>query len=183
MKFYKDVTYAISRLVGTIVRYKGEPVEVVGKDDPHVRIQYLISKRREWIDVRRLDIDPVPLGYVNTRDFGCMYLSRIPMRTDWRQGLRQKAVMVSNGLFFDALPREDVAKTILNIYPHIKDARNMCDEDHRVAFAREWCVGDKDIIWYKEKEVGQYMYDRIVLKPEYFYLEEKLMELQHEEFA
>lgn len=183
MKFYKDVPYAISRLVGTIVRYKGEPVEVIGKDDPHVRIQYLMSKRKDWIDVRRLDINPVPLGYLNSDEFGCTYLSRIPMRSDWRQGLRQKAIKVSNGLLFDAFDRKDVAKTILNIYPHLKDARNMCDDVRRVAFAREWCIGSKDTIWYKEKEVGKYMHDRIALKPEYFYLEEKLMELQHEEFA
>ncbi len=86
MQLYNDKNYAGERLNGTIVRYNEKAVRVIAIGNA-TAVQYLNNGVAENVPYARLDLNPVPLGYCN---FGgnAIYLSRSPVREDWKQGLR-----------------------------------------------------------------------------------------------
>lgn len=88
---YKDAEYANSRLYETIVRLNGEPVMV---GHVHGNMTCTISRdgEEEVVLLDDLDLSAPPLGYVNYRR-GAVYLSRKPMRRDWRQGIRSSQLV------------------------------------------------------------------------------------------
>lgn len=88
MRNYDNKAYAANRLAGTFVRHKGKAVEVV---DIGVMVSALelISGELVVFPYEELDINPVPLGYANVGG-KALYVSRIPLRNDWKQGARFK---------------------------------------------------------------------------------------------
>lgn len=158
MKLYdlKDpvnLDYARSRLNGTIVR----------TDDRAVRVETISGRGKvvctvlrtdEMIEVKwnNLDITPVPLGYVNSGG-SAFYLTRIPMRRDWKQGLRGNNMGTSNGRLLERLSDRVLAKTIENTYPSFKEVfETMVKEGGAIlsrAFSRNFSITNRLEIEYK----------------------------------
>lgn len=185
----KDYVYAQTRIQGTILRLleTGEPVYVM-----HVTAAgtcTCIPIEKDWNNpaegqkchVDQLDMHPVPLGYVNCAG-DATYLMRIPMRRDWKQGLRQENCW-SSGRHFSDIPMKDIKNCIMNKYPTfnraIKDVQNGTARGRQktIAWHRNWAIRTDGIVLYKNNEaVGNLKDDGVELTSSYWYLKEALQE-------
>lgn len=184
----KDYPYAQSRIQGTIVRVQksGEPVYVVlVTGTGHCSVTPI---DKEWggdesfvIHVDELDLRPVPLGYVNCAGEAC-YLMRVPLRRDWKQGLRQENCW-SSGRRFSQISMKSVKNCIINRYPSfdvaIKDV-NKADAKGKVktiAWHRNWAINSNGQVMYKNHEVVGTLSDtKVILDPCFKHLNEVLQE-------
>lgn len=185
----KDYPYAQTRIQGTVLRIfkSGEPVYVYHVDaagNCHV-----IPIEKDWNDMANavivhvddLDMHPVPLGYVNCAG-EATYLMRIPMRRDWKQGLRQENCF-SSGRRFSQIPMKDVKQCIINKYPSferaLKDVNTGVSKGKvkLIAWNRHWAVNTLGQVFYKNREpVGEIKNDKVSLFSDYTYLKEVLQE-------
>jgi len=182
---YKDIEYGYSRLRNTFVLHKGELVRILDLNNP---LEYTIenSKRNlSFAHKNELDLTPVTLGYVNHSDT-CCFSSRVPMRRDWRQGLRPNSVNFftrdknQNVLYFnretDVFKLED---TVLNKYPTFQVCVEKVQDYFRSqAFSREFSITENGKVWYKGRvEIGNVEDDRgVKLYQNFNYLTESLVE-------
>lgn len=155
MKPYDTVEYARSRLVETIICLNGKPVQVVEVNNRFIDHEIIVgfnylSSGDSGVDVlENFDLNPVKLGYVNYQN-NAHYLSRMPMRKDWRQGLRSINISDPFG-GRPSIPYKVIAETIVGNYPTFHSALekiNSSEEDKRVAFCRDFSMF-KDILTYK----------------------------------
>lgn len=161
MKPYQSPAYASNRLLNTIVRGPdGLPLKIMAIADKRVAGNRLIDGHAVEFKYSEMDINPVPLGYCNSRS-RAVYMSRIPKRQDWKQGLRHEncraiADMVESHdgdhqPLID-FPRWDViAKTIQGEYPSIEDAVKAVSSKKVVswAFSRHFSVDLDFFLHYK----------------------------------
>lgn len=174
-----DYEYANSRLTETIVRLGSEPVFVhtVGRA---MLTQYSTLDNMADIKVCKagdLDLHPVPLGYCNYNK-QASYLTRIPMRRDWRQGLRRGNFTALNGVDAGRIPYESLRQCILGDYPTFAAACDAVKKIKSIAWHRHWAVSGDGQIWHKGAihPVGVLEGDKIVLSSRYQYLKEALEE-------
>lgn len=184
----KDFGYASTRILGTIVRLikDGSPVYV-----QHVSpegICMVIPIEKEWmlenairVHVDDLDYKPVRLGYVNCGG-EATYIQRIPMRRDWKQGLRQENCTTSGRRLF-AIPMGDVKNCIINRYPTYAAAWKSVKPKPRgrhktLAWHRHWAVNTAGEVFYKNYEFVGRVNERGIpeLISQYAYLKEALAE-------
>lgn len=181
----KDFGYASTRILNTIVRLaNGDPVYVM-----HMSLEgmcYVCPLEKEWVienckqyDLDDLDLHPVPLGYVNSSGVAT-YLQRMPLRRDWKQGLRQENCSSSNRRLY-SLPMDAVKKCIIGDYPTFKraytDARKRSENTLKaIAWHRHWAVTSVGSIFYKNELVGETINDQPTLNDKYKYLKEYLSE-------
>lgn len=186
METYKEFEYAKSRLIGTIVRRRMlggalKAINVEAMADGVVIHRILCSNAADHCKLDDLDITPVPLGYVNT-NHQAAYLTRRPMRQDWRQGLRSL-----NGAFVGPHHWEDMglkklADTIEGIYPTYKQVigkvvRNPAGEGS-MAFSRELAVNIEKQLLYKTIPAGDVDADGFVKwKPGFEWVEDTFREV------
>lgn len=158
MQTYDTAEYARTRLVETIIRYKGLPVMVhdcqtSGKD---ILVFYtFISGDDDGIHQANLDefnLDPVPLGYVNHKNYA-HYLTRAPMRRDWRQGLRMMNMFDPDGANPRQLGWKAVAETIVGKFPSFSNTigrlQSNPERSSKIAFNRDFSLDNKGVIEYK----------------------------------
>lgn len=172
---YEEADYANNRLRETVVRLKdGTPILI--HECRSDRVSY--SPLKVWDDredmeiktckMKDLDIDPVPLGYCNIQG-KALYVTRMPMRQDWKQGLRKNNICLSNGQKFPA-SIGTLADTIRGNYPSFTEAimklktsvnknpfNRSLDKPTSIGFARDFSVLDKGEVQYKGiLSVGKY---------------------------
>jgi hypothetical protein len=186
MILYKDTNYASNRLTGTIIMHKNRPVQVLEFHGNKVTFRD-ISTNDMLVDQwgPNFDITPPKLGYLNSGGM-CFYVSRCPMRKDWKQGLRavnirllrlNKTYPVDGYLHFNLL-----ANTILGVYPSLKDAVNMMKKEgwSEVAFSRYFAIDKFSNIHYKgEFKVGlltDLAKKQFTLEEKFFWVRESLEE-------
>ena len=149
---YDTVGYARSRLTDTVIRHKGEPFHVVSVFSNRKKIRvvgFLLSNRQELdVPLEECDLTPVPLGYVN---FGASsyYTMRMPMRNDWRQGLRYINLVDVNGRQFNGVGYETFVNTIKGEYPSFLQATEEVIEKESRAFHRDFAIKNDGTIVYK----------------------------------
>lgn len=183
----KDYPYAQSRIQGTVVRLlkNGEPVYVVYVNAygscgvTPIEEDWGDHDKTVVVHVDDLDLHPVPLGYVNCAG-EATYLMRIPMRRDWKQGLRQENCW-SSGRRFMQIPMKDIKNCIMDRFPTFDKALKDVSESVRkikiIAWHRNWAVSTSGQVLYKNHEiVGGVIEDKIVLNPSFQYLKEALAE-------
>jgi len=183
-----DFAYAQSRIQGTILRVKktGEPVYV-----------YIVNGggqcsvtpiERDWggeatvtMHVDDLDMHPVPLGYVNSAG-EATYLMRVPMRRDWKQGLRQENCW-SSGRRLNSIPMKDLKNCIIGRFPSFETAlKDVVKSGEKaknkiIAWHRHWAVSTDGRVFYKNHEqVGTILDGHVDLFPSHKYLAEVLEE-------
>lgn len=89
-----DYRYAATRLNETIVRRNNQPVLVRNvSGDGMVDYYNILDGERGSCRLEDLDVRPMPLGYVNKAK-KAYYMTRVPKRSDWRQGVRANNVML-----------------------------------------------------------------------------------------
>lgn len=180
----EDYGYASTRILGTIVRLKdGNPVYIQHMNE---RGQcWAIPIEKEWmienavqVHLDDLDLRPVRLGYVNTGG-NASYFQRIPMRRDWKQGLRQENC-TSNSYRLFSIPMVDLKNCIINRYPTFAKA---CEgvsvprtKGKIIAWHRHWAVATRGEIYYKGEPVGYLVDDKPVLSERFTHLKEYLLE-------
>ena len=123
MLTYEEPGYAADRLTGTIVRHNEKAVKVgmvAGADA--VEIVYVVANKRSLCPLKELDITPVPLGFCNYNG-NVTYLSRCPVRQDWKQGLRSKTLRSSSpNWHVDEIPFKVIGTTIEGTFPSLDDS-------------------------------------------------------------
>lgn len=174
-----DWDYADSRLAGTIVRLGDEPVFVhsIGPG-----MKSVLSKLSDLYNpfehsAKELNLVPVPLGMCNFNQ-NAHYLSRIPMRRDWKQGLR-KENFTSNTVHVQLIPPDILREVIVGKYPTFNECLDMCakKEAKSAAWHRHWAVRNDGTILYKnEGVVGFTAGGEVILNEPYRYLQEALKE-------
>jgi hypothetical protein len=172
-----DWEYANSRLNGTIVRLGDDPVFVHSVNRGMVADLAKLDDiyNNYQADARELNLVPVPLGMCNFEGT-ISYLSRIPMRRDWRQGLRREN-FTSSGVNHAAIPPHELDKVIRGQYPTCQEALVMIDKGVLgVAWARHWGVTKDGRLHYKWDVVGKRVGERFVLDDPYRHLYEALEE-------
>ncbi len=181
---YDDADYANTRLAGTIVRTKdGEPVRVknVGYNFLTI-IEPLDDAGLKEIGLYDLDLEPVPLGYVQ-HDNAFVYVCRAPMREDWRQGLRHNNMRIVAAEDAELRPR-DLSNHYLRLcirgeYADFDDCIKQIKLGRdTVAFHREWAITAYETLLHKGFEVGEFYLDRreCTLYEDYSFLSEALEE-------
>lgn len=134
---YTNVDYAHSRLLNTWVRFKGKPVlvESVYRDDESGKIMLAIkdfaADKRHKVDIVDLDLSSMPLGFVNFRG-SSIFLYRMPMRNDWRQGIRSSNTgakspsgMMGGMNRSRVFASKQFSNSVLGVYPSMEE----CVED------------------------------------------------------
>jgi len=193
MNNYNNQAYAANRLVGTIVRHKDKAISVQVVGNRVVAIKLIGGEQIEF-PYKELDINPVPLGYANIGG-KALYISRIPLRNDWKQGLRPKNMRYSlskpnNGeieeedLLRRELPNDVIGKTIEGIYPSYDDVvraiANPGKKLQSMAYDRNFAIGVDGSIFHKGKYTVGTMIDaarRVFrLKDEFWWAKEALEE-------
>lgn len=154
MKGYDTASYAATRLNETVIRKGLEPILVHSCTDGYkgikVQYQYIVSGASGEDYLHNLNLDPVPLGYVNFNG-NAIYLTRMPMRQDWKQGLRDRNITTADG-FNNPLPYHVIANTIIGKFPTIKNCLerlNSSNMNTAMAFNRDFCVERSGNLKYK----------------------------------
>jgi hypothetical protein len=156
MKGYDTAEYASTRLADTVVRLGNVPVLVSVCEDTinGIRVYYrhiMENLPSDFCNISDLNLDPVPLGYVNLSP-GVVYLTRMPMRNDWKQGLRDRNVVDTNG-FNQGLPYKAIGRTIMGDFPKFSNCLSrLSDNDigrNSLAFDREFSIDREGKIIYK----------------------------------
>ena len=187
-----DVAYAHGRLHGTIVRYNGKGVlinEVRFVDRNHpLRLagSYLLSGDHVGDDIDNFDLVPVTLGWVNYENNKVShYYTRMPIRQDWRQGLRP-----FNSRYFDvfgqmrkpqAFDYRNIGKTIDGIYPSIEGIIKKLHgfgNDRSLAWCRDFAItGSMDVLYKMYGKVGNFKDGLILLDEKFTWVDESLKEV------
>lgn len=163
-----EYQYAESRLAGTIVRYRGLPVMIdyISYDDGTTAIRNLITGKRKNVTLDKLNVEPAPLGYCNYNGVAS-YLSRIPMREDWRQGLR-KRIINSSASPVAMIDYSEIAKTIIGEFPSYTQC--LAITSGSMAWHRDWARDSEGVLYYKSYIVGK----KELLNDDFKYLQEEL---------
>lgn len=176
-----DWNYADSRLAGTIVRLEdGEPVFVHGIRHGMEATVCKLSDlyNNQIVNANTLNLVPVPLGMCNF-DKRAHYLSRIPMRRDWKQGLRKENFM-SHTVHVQLIPPHILRAVIVGEYPPLEECIAMCEKKEvtSAAWNRAWAVTvDGNLIYKEEGKVGVVKKGVLALDEQYRYLQEALQEV------
>ncbi len=179
-----DWSYARTRLEGTYVRYKGEPVFISlieGVD--RCLIQKLLPNgtygNEEWVNLDELDLCPFSLGYMNYGK-SALYVSRQPMRRDWKQGLRPENIVVTNNrgeLVSYKIRSVHFYEMLMGIYPSYEESLKLSKNLSSISWHKHWCVEAGQVIRYRHNEiVGSIVKNVPVLDKSFDYLKESLQE-------
>lgn len=174
-----DWEYASSRLAGTIVRVGDEPVFVFDVMPGMVAEVAPLKDLNEQLQLKvdELCLVPVPLGMCNFQG-QAHYLSRLPMRRDWKQGLRKENFM-SKTIPVQLIKPDALRATIIGSYPDRKKCLEYCrgGATQSAAWHRHWALDDDGKILYKaEGQVGEIVGDEFVIWDRFRYLREAFEE-------
>ena len=179
-----DLEYASKRLNGTLVRLLNGTPFMVSRTYQAETLRHLGQNmlNEESVDVahNELDLEPVPLGFVNATS-GMVYVCRKPMRRDWRQGLSANSIKVYGHIGGRDLHFKLLNQPILKQYPSFKVAygRVNTDKKESTAFSRDFGlrkVGGVVTLFYKQYPVGVVTDGVPVLDLHRFGLEQHLSE-------
>lgn len=161
---YGNLEYAQQKLGRTVVMYEGKSalvLDVVGDNDNISLVTQLADSTTVEKPIEEFKIRAFPLGYANTND-GCQYFMRVPMRSDWRQGLRER-----NVLFSDGSGRRQTNPSIARImqaldceYPSLQEAlARVLNGERCVAFSKAFCLrrsrSGVSILYRNFRKVGE----------------------------
>jgi hypothetical protein len=182
-----DIGYLKGRLEGTIIRMKCDtPLLVTGmhrENDRSVTLQGSPSPHDPGVEsifvpLKEAVLKSPVLGMVNKRG-GSFFLSRQPLRHDWRQGLRPSNVMITKrGVGYRGIKCsvKDISNAILGGFSSFEVSLDRAMRNqYNVAFSRKFSVDSKKLVWYKERfVVARVLKNKPELKKDFFWLKELL---------
>jgi len=176
---YDDAPYARTRLIGTVVLSKKTPV-LVDKITPDLKavvVPVLQKKAKPFVvDCHELNVLDFTLGFVNV-GVSAKFLSRVPLRRDWRQGLRPANVHSSQGVAHV----EDIAKALLHRYPSFTQAvaQVKTHKVNTVAWCQDFALNVRGNLIWRYDVVGNINFTtmQVELLPKFKYLTTSLKEV------
>jgi len=176
-----DIAYVKGRLFDTIITHMNKAVLVTGvrtlKKSIQVSAIEVLSEKEIADDISNYDLTPVKLGFVNNYELTqSVYVSRKPLRNDWRQGFRlPQCSIIHNYKYMPLITNKDVAKTVEGLFPTL-------DELNPVNGMLAWCRtfalnSNEEIIYRGFGKVGKFLNrkDReFKLEDEFFWVEDRL---------
>jgi hypothetical protein len=203
------------RLKNSIIRYNGHPIfimDALGTGELMYKTLEDLDRNPHYpgdlvhSDDPGIDIDPVPLGYVNLRGKDAQYFVRVPWRR-YRHGLTPESMSIMTPVGQlehpqyvkpeEAFSWVDLSDTIRGRYPYFEDILEWFKHRNQpagtgslVAFDRECALNRLNLNFhYKGMKVGQFRYQRVdpddywqgvegrlILDEDYRYLKETLEE-------
>jgi hypothetical protein len=158
-----DIDYATRRLNNTLVRLQdGSPFYISRTfyDDARTMIHHgtnLATSVPHSAMHSELNLEPVPLGFVNTSS-DMVYVARKPMRRDWKQGLSHNSMITYGRLRPDEVNMKLLVQPIMQQYPTFARAlQSLKGKKNSIAFSREFGLtkqGDSLILCYRQHPVG-----------------------------
>lgn len=179
-----DVEYANKRLQHTLVysSKKKDLVYIQGViENPEQGVQIvanLVSDIKAPLDLSPEDIDlePIPLGYCFlTKKQKSIFLTRIPMRSAYRQGLALNCMNFS-GFNKSDLELKDLFMPAFNSYPTLDSAKKAIKKFSSMPFSRHFALDNKEQVLYR----GRWAVGRLdakgypILDSKYGYLQQHL---------
>lgn len=181
-----DIEYASRRLNNTLVRIQatGNPYYITRTffgDNGLITHHGTDLETRHDVHVlhKDLNLEPVPLGFVNTAD-KMVYVLRKPMRRDWKQGLSHNSMMTCGAIHAQDVNMSWLVQPILKQYPSFQKALEILRTSRSSAFSRDFGVmkqGDKTLLRFRQHIVGDIVAGRPALFPEKRFLEQHLAEV------
>ena len=193
-KFF-DLAHANLYLTGSIIRVEGVPVkveEVVYKNSLNKRVLYYrrIGKKEKIKDIplksEKVDMNPVPLGFVNFSEFGLPKIAirayRVPSR-QWRIGLTiENLKIVPSKLNNPTMKRKIMESihfknSICGSFPNIEEIIEMIKNKKAIsqAFSRDFAIDKKSLKFIQlKKPVGKIFRGEVMLFDDYLYLSQLL---------
>lgn len=181
---YDTVDYAKQKLVGTVVRLNnGEPIRILDVVDKMlvVFVKCPDEEQAKTTDFKNIDISSPPLGFINTKK-GAFFISRIPKRNDWRQGVRSEncSKVAVSALGGGRLTTNEIMAAIVGpkeqpFWKATEEAKGLCGLS--LAIHRHWAITNLNI-YYKWDKVGSYntTTGEISFNKDYAYLESRFYE-------
>lgn len=184
--YSSDFEYARHKLCDSIVRYNNEPVFVVAvNNDGATKIHDLLNGKYETVNLKDLDLTPVPLGYCNWDN--PTYVTRLPSRS-WRQGIRSQTIYSLGHM--GNIKSVPFVNMITGIYPKLQECVELVEleEVSGLAFNRKFAI-EKMVqggiaFLYKQKRVGLLDIQKSLfpfIDPKYRYLHETVEEAIYEQ--
>lgn len=156
-----DLAYVKGRLLGTVIAHQNKAVCVnnvlkTSSKKPFTIASTEILTDKEIDDtLDNYDLVPVPLGFVNLdnewnrKATGSVYMSRTPIRQDWRQGFRMHQARFEyndRGILPDL---KSIAATIEGNYPSLDEAAERAKKVERTAWTRHFALDSEGGILYR----------------------------------
>ena len=157
-----DIEYASRRLNNTLVRtLSGDPFYInrTMYDGQGGMIHIgtnLATNEPQTVFHSDIDLEPVPLGFVNTSS-DMVYVARKPMRRDWRQGLCFNNMITYGKLRPEEINMKLLVQPILQKYPSFPRALQSLEKKNSIAFSREFGISKKNgelQLVYRQHKVG-----------------------------
>lgn len=180
-----DLDYATRRLNNTLVRIaNGDPFYITRTylDDTGVmyhRGTNLAQGETQEVPHALLNLEPVPLGFVNTSS-DMVFIARKPMRRDWKQGLSHNSMVTYGRLRPDEINMKLLVQPIMQQYPSFSRALSAIKgKKSSIAFSRDFGLtkrGEEILLVYRQHRVGAIVNDEPVLDPGKLFLQQHLSE-------
>ena len=177
---YDTGEYAGTRIAGTVILLKRQPVLVRRVTEDKVVVGATLGRgsRKVVQDLSEFNLTDYRLGYFNSGGVA-YYMSRKAMRQDWKQGVRLNNVDCSP--YKDDLDVDDIAKCLRQRhFPLSKAIADLGDGASSVAWCKDFCITNKQIIMWKSYAVGHIDDGVITLDSKFKFLTKILGESTHE---
>lgn len=191
--FNNDAKYAASRITNTYLPLKknNDLVYIANIIYPKSNLlseSVIIGYQRDGERESKFKIEDFKfsvgkLGYVNSKYEGASYLVRMPLRRDYKQGLRsnqlglQRNTGVSN-VSADWLSTniDKVSSCLAEKYESLNKVIELLEEvDHDIAFSKNFAISEKYNLLYKGLTVGKLTKDdKLKLDFNFNFLEQEL---------
>jgi hypothetical protein len=136
----------------------------------------VLKDTAEIVSFSSLNLAPIKLGYINI-GLACVYVGRVPLRNDWRQGTRVNNLVDEFGNQPTYLNFAHLPATVFGVYPTFEDCMMLTTKDHmKQAWCRDWAVYRGKTLHHKGDKVGTISGGSPVLDSAYTYLKESLNE-------
>ena len=184
---YDTAEYANSRLNGTIVRLNGKPVKISEcfEDDSGIAATYRhLSNGASGVSpLEEFDLSPVPLGWAISDREGASYLTRVPKRSDYRQGLRLSNYTSVFGDEHRRVGKVALSNCIIGKYPSFDSVLDeVSNQPAFRPYSRDFALSSKHapdgvLIMFKWLgAVGNVIKGKGLLAPQFEYLQESFEE-------
>ena len=204
---YDSIDYAKSRLEGSIVitdelkpvrvdrilynEMYGGPEHAMCLFDTVVEVTDLVELSEIKIPYCRLNFRDIKLGFLPRDLYSDIYLSRLPLRNDWRQGIRDGSVITDGGACNLTESGAGLYAIQQSNYPRLFEACEMLETfrgrplddgvSMKKAFSRHFAVGfegkrTETLLHYKSWTIGEMVAGVPLLDEDYMYLAERLEE-------
>jgi len=186
-----DVGYISNRLNDTVVRDdKGRLIQFLGLtgdgqrgaaklSEVEATVRYVDTGHSCHLRLDRMVFETPRLGYISY-DGRAMYVARLPLRRDWRQGLRKENLTVLSSGKLLGYPSHDYRPLVVPVqkrgsYPTVEECLDRVEDYYdSQAFHPDFAVDSKARLMYKGTVVGGYGSNGFELSEEYKWVEESL---------